>query len=169
MTLDQLKKGFWGYQKSSVYAYITALEGEFSQKLMERDAQVRDSEALYQERIHHLEEELTTLRQQHESQQAEQLMISSALIEARKYAETLKQEADTAAREERQAWEAELEQMHKDLSQYRCQVRTLREQFASLLQSMDDQVQAFDDQVQATVSDCPGRNLKLFHRKPEEE
>ena len=72
MTLDHLKKGFWGYKKSSVYEYVTTLEGEFSRKLMERDAQIRDSEALYQERIHQLEEELTTLRQQHEARQTQQ-------------------------------------------------------------------------------------------------
>ncbi len=168
MTLDHLKKGFWGYQKSSVYEYVTALEGDFSQKLMEQEAKARDSETQYQERVRQLEEELTTLRQQYEAQQAEQRMISSTLIEAKKYAETLKQEADAAAQAERQAWERELEQMHKALNQYRLQVRTLREQFSTMLQALDDQVEDFDQQAQATASDCPGRNMNLFHRKQEE-
>ena len=36
MKLDQLKKGFWGYQKASVYEYITMMEEEFSEKLAEK-------------------------------------------------------------------------------------------------------------------------------------
>ena len=32
MKLDQLKKGFWGYKKASVYEYITMMEEEFSEK-----------------------------------------------------------------------------------------------------------------------------------------
>lgn len=36
MKLDQLKKGFWGYKKASVYEYITMMEEEFSEKLAEK-------------------------------------------------------------------------------------------------------------------------------------
>ena len=36
MKLDQLKKGFWGYKKASVYEYINMMEEEFSEKLAEK-------------------------------------------------------------------------------------------------------------------------------------
>lgn len=36
MKLDQLKKGFWGYKRASVYEYITMMEEEFSEKLAEK-------------------------------------------------------------------------------------------------------------------------------------
>ena len=37
MRLDELKKGFWGYQKESVYRYIVSLEEEVSKKIEERE------------------------------------------------------------------------------------------------------------------------------------
>ena len=39
MQLEELKKGFWGYQKEGVFQYITAREEEFSRRLLEKEAQ----------------------------------------------------------------------------------------------------------------------------------
>ena len=37
MNLDNLQKGFFGYKKSSVYEYISSMEEEFSERLLEKD------------------------------------------------------------------------------------------------------------------------------------
>lgn len=45
MRLDELKKGFWGYKKESVYNYVVALEEEASKRLAEKNAQIDKLEA----------------------------------------------------------------------------------------------------------------------------
>lgn len=47
MKTDELKTGFWGYKKFSVYQYINTLEEQFSAQLLEKDRESR--EALEQE------------------------------------------------------------------------------------------------------------------------
>ena len=38
MRLEELKKSFWGYQKDTVFRYITQQEEAFTQRLAEKDA-----------------------------------------------------------------------------------------------------------------------------------
>ena len=51
MRLEELKKGFWGYQKDAVFQYITQQEEAFTQKMTEKDAQLErtDRQALEQD------------------------------------------------------------------------------------------------------------------------
>ena len=58
MKLENLKKGLFGYQKASVYVCIAAIEEEFSNKLMEKEAQAKKEGEQYQIRIQQLEKEL---------------------------------------------------------------------------------------------------------------
>lgn len=41
MRLEELKRGFWGYKRDSVYQYIAQIEEEFSTKLLEKDEQLK--------------------------------------------------------------------------------------------------------------------------------
>ena len=52
MQLDELKKGFWGYQKEGVFQYITAREEEFSRRLLEKEAQADQALQRAQTRVH---------------------------------------------------------------------------------------------------------------------
>ena len=73
MKLDQLKKGFWGYQKASVYEYITMMEEEFSEKLAEKVTEQKNQEEQYRTQIAALEEELSRVRKELEAQKKEQM------------------------------------------------------------------------------------------------
>ena len=57
MQLDELKKGFWGYQKEGVFQYITAREEEFSRRLLEKEAQADQALQRAQTRVQELEQE----------------------------------------------------------------------------------------------------------------
>ena len=76
MKLDELKKGLWGFQKASVYAYITMAEEEFSAKLAEKDSRHEASEEQYRSRIDALEQELHTVKEQLEQQRSEKLLVA---------------------------------------------------------------------------------------------
>ena len=55
MNLDNLQKGFFGYKKSSVYEYISSMEEEFSERLLEKDEDTKKKEEEYKEKIRQLE------------------------------------------------------------------------------------------------------------------
>ncbi|MGI5959147.1 MAG: hypothetical protein ACOX60_07020 [Massiliimalia sp.] len=169
MKLDDLKKGFWGYQKSSVYQYIAFVEEEFSMKLMEKDAQLRTNEEQYCKRIRQLEEELQEIRQKYESQKEEEMMIASTLLDAQHFAQILRAETEQKEQEEYQKWEEELSKNQKELNQYHLRVMDLREKFCSLLHAMDEEVQNFEQQIQALKQASPDKNMTLFERKTESE
>lgn len=71
MKLDQLKKGFWGYKKASVYEYITMMEEEFSEKLAEKVTEQKTQEEQYRTQIAALEKELSRVRKELEEQKKE--------------------------------------------------------------------------------------------------
>ena len=55
MKAEDLKTGFFGYQKASVYQYITTLEEQFSAKLMEQDAAHKAETEQHVQKIRQLE------------------------------------------------------------------------------------------------------------------
>lgn len=64
MKLKELKSGLFGYQKSSVYQYITDLEEQFSQKLQEKEQEIQTLTQRYQQQIADLEEQVHSLEEQ---------------------------------------------------------------------------------------------------------
>lgn len=74
MKTDELKTGFWGYKKFSVYQYINTLEEQFSAQLLEKDRESREALEQEQQRVRQLEQELEDLRRQMEEQQREQML-----------------------------------------------------------------------------------------------
>ena len=107
MQLDELKKGFWGYQKEGVFQYITAREEEFSRRLLEKEAQADQAlqraqtrvQELEQEavdawsRVRALEQELQSLREERDALRKQQAMVADALLDARAYAGRLREES----------------------------------------------------------------------------
>ena len=71
MRIEELKKGFWGFQKDGVFRFIAQQEEAFAQKLAEKDAQMERRSQQDQERIQRLEEENRQL--QAELEQADRL------------------------------------------------------------------------------------------------
>ena len=43
MRLDEIKRGFWGYKKDSVYQYVALMEEDFSAKLLKKDEQLKEA------------------------------------------------------------------------------------------------------------------------------
>ena len=167
MKLDQLKKGFWGYKKASVYEYIALMEEEFSTKLLKKDEEYKENEEKYIERIRLLEDELKKVNQELENQKKEQMTISSTLMEATKYAEVLRKEAKETAKKERIQWEKELSESKNELNRYHKHVSNLREELCSILHKMENEAAEFEGQIIEIKSECPIHNMTLFERKNE--
>ncbi len=167
MKLENLKKGLFGYQKASVYVCIAAIEEEFSNKLMEKEAQAKKEGEQYQIRIQQLEKELRNVRQECEKLKNEQMIISNTLLDAKRYAETLKKETEEKERTARQQLEEAIAQKQQEVNQYANQIQNIRETFRKLLNQLDAEVQGMEQQVETLKEEAPNRNMVLFQRKKE--
>ena len=169
MKTDELKTGFWGYKKFSVYQYINALEEQFSAQLQEKDRESRAALEQERQRVRQLEQELADLRRQMEDQQHEQMLIASTLLEAQRYAEQLKKEADGREQEAQRQLDDALELRAQILSRYDDRLSRLRDQFVSMLQEMEEAAGRVSDAVEETKASAPERNMSLFRRNPAPE
>ena len=93
MRLEELKKSFWGYQKDTVFRYITQQEEAFTQKLAEKDALRERMDQQAQSRIRELEEENRAMKEELGRLREQQDQISRAILDARASAEALKAES----------------------------------------------------------------------------
>lgn len=167
MKAEQLKTGFWGYKKFSVYQYITALEEEFSAKLLETERESQAALAQERQRCQQLEEQLSQLRKQYEAQRSEQLLIANTLLEAQRYAEQLKKETDQREEQIRLQLEQTLARRDGELEEYAQQLQRLRENFCAMLQEMDGAAQQLEEQLEQIRPAELEQNLTLFQREPE--
>lgn len=158
MRLEELKKGFWGYQKDSVFRYITQQEEAFTQKLMEKDAQIERVQARIQtleQEKHALQEELGRLRERQEQ-------IGQAILDARDNAEALK--AETCAQEElaRETVRQALERDLAELAGYRGKIAELRKAVQAFGKDLEQRTEEMEQQAEELYEAAPKGNLTLF-------
>lgn len=162
MRLEELKKGFWGYQKDAVFQYITQQEEIFTQKLAEKDAQLERAEQQTQDRIRELEQENRTLKEELSRLREQQDQISKAILDARASAEALKAETcaqEEAAREKiRQALEHDL----AELARYREKAADLRKAVQAAMEGLEQQTEKMEQQAEELYEAAPKGNLTLF-------
>ena len=166
MKMEDLKTGFWGYRKFSVCQYIAAMEESFSAKLLEKDEENRALLERERQRVRELEEELSELRRQYEAQREEQMLIASTLLDAQRYAEDLKAEAEARSREAEKTFEAVKSKWEEEVDRHTARLNSLRERLRATLQEMDGSLEQLAQNVEETRSDAPG-DLLFFRRRTE--
>lgn len=131
MRLDELKKGFWGYQKEGVCRYIAQLEAEAQAK---REEEIRQLEEASQKRAAELEEALRAAQEENAALRAEQASIADTLIQAQKYALRIREEADEFEREAHERVQAKVDRKLQELEEYAAAADALKEQLHALLE-----------------------------------
>lgn len=167
MRVEELKTGFWGYKKFSVYQYIADLEKSFSAKLLEKDQEGRELLEKERARVHQLEEELHALQQQYDAQQKEQTLIAATLVEAQRYAELLKAQSEEREQAAQQQLKEALAQKDQELQQYDERIQQIRELFQTALQEMEHSTDHLAAEIDAVRADAPCEDLSPFCSKPE--
>lgn len=82
-----LKFGLFGYSRVSVCSYIAALNEDFSAKILEANEEHR-------QRVLHLEEKIKKLEEENQILSEQKLAVAQALIDARIYAQQLRDDAE---------------------------------------------------------------------------
>ena len=171
MRIEDLKTGFFGYRKDSVYRLIASMEENFSAALVEKDAQYAKALQEAQMRIGQLEDELRTLREEHMASRKDQDMISSALLAAQAYARKLRDESDAQERLLRGRIQDEADRLRGQMEEYAGQIGRLRGVIRTLLQELDERCSEVEEQVGDVAARAPETevNLSLFTKKNEKE
>ena len=181
MHISELKKGFFGYQKESVYQYISLLNEEIAQKLAEKE---QKNEALIQD----LQKQNAALRQkievmEQENQQFRQMhsAVSNSIIDAQNYAAQLKMETQKQEQALREQMEAEIARQQNSLKAHIEQIDDFRSHLKAMLEQVDSSLQQSRHQaaslIQQNLTICtenieyeqesppPEANMAMFQRK----
>ena len=167
MRIEELKTGFWGYKKFSVYQYIADLEKSFSAKLLEKDQESHELLEKERVRVHQLEGELHALQEKYDAQEKEQTLIAATLLEAQRHAELLKEQSEERERAARQRLKETLDQKDRELEQYDERIRQIRELVQSTLREMDDSTRRLAEEIGAVRVDAPCEDCSPICGKPE--
>ena len=162
MKLEEMKQGLWGYKKDHVFLYIATQEEAFSQKLLEKDAQMERMDQQAQTRIRELEEENSRLREEVSRIRGQYDQISTAILDARASAEALKAETQVQEEAARQTLRQALEQDLSLLDGYRANIKKLRESICATLEELNAQTHQLEQQAASLSEAAPTGNLALF-------
>ncbi len=155
MRLDELKKGFWGYQRESVYRYVVSLEEEASKKLAETEAQSAQKILELEKALKEAQEENAVLRES-------QMAVSAALLQAQVYAAQMQDETVRQEKEARAEIKRSVDEKLKELEECSAKVGQLREKFRSMIEEMDIKAADLEQNVEETRSKAA--NLSLFKK-----
>lgn len=162
MRIEELKKGFWGFQKDGVFRFIAQQEEAFAQKLAEKDAQMERRSQQDQERIQRLEEENRQLQAELERFQKQQDLIAQAILDARASADALKAESQAQEAAARETVHLTLDREMREMEHYRENIAALREALHAMTKELDRKADQAEEQVKEVYAAAPVHNLTLF-------
>ena len=166
MQLNELKKGFWGYKKESVYRYIVAIEESTSEKLAEKDAKLTQLEEQSQKKILELEATVDALREENAALKEHQVMAFSTLMEAQRHAQFLKEESAGRERKAQEELDAAVERQARRLEEYAEKIRQLQKAIQGLLAEFGGKVDDMEESLAVLQSQAPAHvGISLFPQK----
>lgn len=131
-----LKNALFGYSKTSVCEYIAQVNEEFSNRLLSLTDEHKKEKNELKSKMEVLETELAEYKRVHGD-------ITTALVEARKYATTLKQQAEEDDRRMREENAEKYKVQETRLSSYITEIEELREQLTHFVANTEKQLQGY--------------------------
>ena len=128
MNNEILKSAFFGYSKISVCQYIATMNEEFNAKLMAEADSFREERSKLQKKIDDLEAELAAHKQN-------ACDVGTMLLEARQYAEQLRQQAQAEAAELLRQAQEEAEQLRQQTQEEAAELLRQTQEEAEQLRS----------------------------------
>ncbi len=177
MQLEEMKMGFFGYQKSAVQQYLANQEAEFSKQLQEKDAQAEQAvqqakkriEELEQAsadnwaRVHRLEQELQSLQAELDGLRQQEAMVADTLLDAQTYAQQIRENSQIQEAQVQEQLRAALDRDFGRLEDYRMKILTLRRALQGTLREFDQRAERLEQQMEDLSHASPAQNLTLLH------
>ena len=169
MRIDEMKKGFWGYKKESVFQYIAEQEETYSHRLQEQTASAEQQLQQYRKRVDELEEELRRMQAELSQARKHQDMISDALLEAQACAERMRMETQAREQAAQEAVRKTLSAEMAELDRYQAKIADLRRYLQQTLQEFSKAADRMEQKAAELTGESPAQNLTLFQRNPAQE
>ena len=158
--MDELKRGFWGYKKDSVYRYIVSMEEDASARVAEKEARLEKLEAESKQQIAGLESALSALREENASLRNNQAVVFSTLMEAQKHAEHIKAESRRRERQVQEEIAMSVQRKTKQVDNYLEQIRMFRETVQAMLKEFDERAEEAERSLTQLRSQAPSAELE---------
>lgn len=158
--MDELKRGFWGYKKDSVYRYIVSMEEDASARVAEKEARLEKLEAESKQQIAGLESALSALREENASLRNNQAVVFSTLMEAQKHAEHIKAESRRRERQVQEEIAMSVQRKTKQVDNYLEQIRMFRETVQAMLKEFDERAEEAERSLTQLRSQAPSADLE---------
>ena len=158
--MDELKRGFWGYKKDSVYRYIVSMAEDASARVAEKEARLEKLEAESKQQIAGLESALSALREENASLRNNQAVVFSTLMEAQKHAEHIKAESRRRERQVQEEIAMSVQRKTKQVDNYLEQIRMFRETVQAMLKEFDERAEEAERSLTQLRSQAPSAELE---------
>lgn len=158
--MGELKRGFWGYKKDSVYRYIVSMEEDASARVAEKEARLEKLEAESKQQIAGLESALSALREENASLRNNQAVVFSTLMEAQKHAEHIKAESRRRERQVQEEIAMSVQRKTKQVDNYLEQIRMFRETVQAMLKEFDERAEEAERSLTQLRSQAPSADLE---------
>lgn len=149
------RKSLFGYSPKSVLAYISELDENYSQKLLEKDLE-------YKQTVQELKAQIETLKQKNEQLLADHQDIAGVLIDAKAFATKLKEQAEA----EDQAQHAKNEAYRQEELQ---QLQKISAHIDSLRSALRDAICDIDAKMEQHANQCRAIQEEFHQEMPNAE
>lgn len=171
MRMDELKRGFWGYKKDSVYRYIVSMEEKASKQLAEKEEKLGQLEAEMKQKIAELEGEgkkqvaeleatLAALREENAALRENQAAVFHTMMEAQKYADQLRADSAIQSQEAQKRLADAVSQQTQQLEEYLAQVQQIRAVIQERLRGFDGDLKGVEHILTSLIGQAPAFKLE---------
>lgn len=141
-----------GYSRKDVNAYISRLNEEFSQKLLEKELEKK-------EELRALQEENERLKKENEELQALRQEVADALISAREYASGIRRKAEEDDRETRSGNAVRQEAEARRIQSVGAHIDGVQRKLRSVLERMDRELESYAEEVRRMEQELAAKNV----------
>ena len=164
MNITELRKSLFGYSKESVYQYISYLNQEFSQKLVEKDRESNYLIKELQERNAALEKEMESIRAENDIYKKMQSSISESIISAKNYEKEIKDAAVLENKKIRETINEEKQKQEMQLKNYIETIDAYRVSLVHILKEFETSLKNISEEGHSILKESPiySENKEIF-------
>lgn len=177
MDLTNMKKGMFGYNKLAVSTYISNMESEHNQKIQDLQKAGKETEETlrgqieslrekYEEEIQKLNEKIDELTNAREQSHRDNDTIAGTLLDAKEYAQDLRNKADQNARERDEEHRQVLESQKNRVMQIDTKLNGVLGAITELLEEASKQLNGQAEELEKTGQEIDEEKAKY---EPQEE
>lgn len=150
MDIVELRTRLFGYSKVDVCDYIARMNQDFSRRLMETMVDQDTEKKMLRSRIMQLEAEVEEYKKQ-------RFEVSDAILDAKRYAASLKEDADKEKIKRNMEFSEWDEQQVQRICDYQRDIADIRIQLEQFTENMQQELEKYEERLEFIKNVCQNR------------